>query len=126
MNTYCLFCDSDKLQKVLESDLFVAVLDKFPVNDGHTLIIPKRHIEDFFSLNNDEANQLHNFIVKVKEILDTTHKPDGYNIGINNGHYAGQTIFHLHIHLIPRYKDDVPQDQLKGGIRNFKDPLVKY
>jgi diadenosine tetraphosphate (Ap4A) HIT family hydrolase len=90
------------------------------------LIIPKRHIETFFELSEDETLDLRDVITDMKEYIDVKYEPDGYNIGINNGFYAGQSIFHLHIHLIPRYKGDVEIGELRGGVRNFKTPLVPY
>lgn len=98
--------------------------DKFPVNRGHVLVIPKRHEPSFFAITSEERNALFALLERAKEELDRIHKPDGYNIGINCGEAAGQTIFHLHIHLIPRYGGDV--EKPRGGVRNIKSPLVEY
>lgn len=113
----CLFCQilQNKTDIIYENEYFYVIYDHFPVSKGHTLIIPKRHIEDYFSLTFDEASILHQTILLMKELLDQEFQPDGYNIGINNGEAAGQSIFHLHIHLIPRYIGDVVQP--KGGVR---------
>jgi diadenosine tetraphosphate (Ap4A) HIT family hydrolase len=120
----CIFCDPENF--IYQTKHFNIIQDKFPVNKGHLLIIPKRHIETFFELSEDETLDLRDAITDMKECIDVKYEPDGYNIGINNGFYSGQSIFHLHIHLIPRYKGDVEIGELKGGIRNFKTPLVPY
>ena len=91
------------------------IRDGFPITPGHTLIIPKRHIGSFFELETDERQDLLNLLVAAKKILQEEFKPNGYNIGINDGQAAGQTVPHLHIHLIPRYKGDLPDP--RGGVR---------
>lgn len=122
----CLFCDFDKNEYILENELAFVIYDKFPVNKGHALVIPKRHFESFFDITNEELLKINELIKKMKDILNLNYNPDGFNIGINIGKHAGQSIFHLHVHIIPRYKDDVKKDRLKGGIRNFKEAIVKY
>lgn len=87
-------------------------------------MIPKRHVPDFFGLNIKEWEDLPCIMRRTKMVLDETLHPDGYNISINCGEAAGQTVFHCHIHLIPRYAGDV--ENPRGGIRNFKKPLVQY
>ena len=94
---------------------FNAIYDGFPISHGHTLIIPKRHIQFFNDLNRAESADLVEMIHYVKEILDDEFKPDAYNIGINDGPAAGQTMPHLHVHIIPRYKGDVYDP--RGGVR---------
>ena len=79
-------------------------------------IIPKRHMETFFEMNDDEMSAVYNLICEAKKLLDERYHPDGYNVGVNCGGAAGQTVFHLHVHLIPRYKGDVPDPT--GGVRN--------
>lgn len=122
----CLFCDfySKKDKLLFESEHFFARADEFPVNNGHTLLLPQRHCADTFSLTTEEWADLFSLLRQTKEYLDNEFHPDGYNIGINNGEAAGQTIFHLHIHVIPRYAGDV--ENPRGGIRNFKKPLREY
>ncbi|OPX45945.1 AP-4-A phosphorylase [Ruminiclostridium hungatei] len=121
----CIFCDyiNDK-NYLMENELAVAIYDKFPVNKGHVLIIPKRHYASYFDATQDEIIAFNDLTKKVKALLDSNLKPDGYNIGINIGEAAGQTIFHLHVHVIPRYYGDV--DNPRGGIRKLKKPLVEY
>ncbi len=114
----CIFCNLPKDRVVFENDLAIAIYDGFPVTDLHALIIPKRHTENYFKLTNNElfsCNQL------LKEFEIEVNKKDnlvqGFNIGINTGDVAGQTIFHCHIHLIPRRQGDV--DNPRGGVRNI-------
>jgi diadenosine tetraphosphate (Ap4A) HIT family hydrolase len=122
----CLFCEvfSEKKRVVFDSEYFFVILDNFPVSKGHALVIPKRHQADIFSVTGGEWGDLSQMLQRTKTYLDNEYKPDGYNIGINCGEAAGQTIFHLHIHIIPRYKGDV--EKPRGGIRNFKKPLAEY
>ena len=91
------------------------VLDGYPVSRGHTLIIPKRHVGSFFELEKEEREDILLMLDKAKTSLDSGYAPDGYNIGINDGPAAGQTVPHLHIHLIPRYEGD--RDDPRGGVR---------
>lgn len=121
----CIFCEKlNKNEYMLENELAVAIFDAFPVNKGHMLIIPKRHFASFFEATSQEVLSCMELVNNAKQYLDNEHNPDGYNIGINVGEAAGQTIFHLHIHIIPRYMGDV--ENPRGGIRKFKTPLVEY
>lgn len=109
----CPFCKIK--DTLLENDKSFAIYDKYPVNNGHILIIPKRHINSFFETTKEEKKSLLDLLEKAKTFLDDNLNPDGYNIGINEGKYAGQTIDHLHIHLIPRYHGDI--EDPTGGVR---------
>lgn len=121
----CVFCDYLKNNEfIIDNGLAFAIHDHYPVNKGHILILPKRHYAGYFDATPDEIIAFNELTTSVKLILDTELQPDGYNIGINIGEAAGQTVFHLHIHLIPRYLGDM--DNPKGGIRKFKTPLVEY
>jgi len=124
----CLFCDiaKDKSKIRWENETCFAIMDEYPVNAGHMLIIPKDHKETFFDLTYKEHEDMLQLIKNCKSYLDIQIKPDGYNIGFNCGAWAGQTIFHCHAHVIPRYAGDVPATELKGGIRNFKKALREY
>ena len=122
--TDCIFCNYNKSEIIVENKLAFAIMDKFPVNEGHTLIIPKRHFPNLFEATEEEVKAIYSLMHEVKEMLDIQYEPSGYNIGVNVGYYAGQTVMHLHVHLIPRYKGDV--DNPRGGIRNFKKSLVEY
>ncbi len=118
-NNPCLFCSREKLKSQLieENDLSIALWDANPVSKGHVLIIPKRHIESFFELEDKELLSMFSLVKLAKRIISEEHHPDGFNIGINDGTAAGRTIHHLHIHLIPRYISDVTDP--KGGVRHI-------
>jgi len=120
----CMFCNVKESEIIVENRYAFAILDHFPVNNGHCLIITKRHFADFFEATEEEIKAIYKLMHEVKEMFDIQYEPNGYNIGINVGTYAGQTINHLHVHLIPRYIGDV--DDPKGGIRNFKQSMVEY
>lgn len=109
----CIFCNIKDPK--FENGLAVAILDRFPVNKGHLLIIPKRHTESFFNATEEERLALIDLLDLSREFLINNYHPDGFNIGINDGLAAGQTILHLHIHLIPRYFGDISNP--KGGVR---------
>jgi len=114
----CLFCFMPKERIISENELVYAIRDKYPVTPLHSLIIPKRHVVDYFSLTKDE---LLSCDVLLKEVKDSIQSDDelveGFNIGINSGEVAGQTIFHCHIHLIPRRSGDV--ENPRGGVRHL-------
>ncbi len=116
-NHPCLFCDSKKSGIAHENDLAYASYDSYPVSDHHCLIIPKRHIKDYFDMTNDELIACNDLIQIVKnEILSKDTNVKGFNIGTNAGKIAGQSIMHCHIHLIPRREGDV--DNPQGGVRS--------
>ncbi|MFY9116478.1 MAG: HIT family protein [Bacteroidales bacterium] len=116
-NKECPFCMLDTDREVLcESPDAIAFLDKFPVSPGHALVVPRRHVADYFSLAEAEQQALWHLVNTCRQILAQRYRPDGFNVGINVGPAAGQTIFHVHIHLIPRYTGDVPNP--KGGVRH--------
>ena len=116
-NNPCLFCDSKKSGIAHENDLAYASYDSYPVSDHHCLIIPKRHIKDYFDMTNDELIACNDLIQIVKnEILRKDVNVKGFNIGTNAGKIAGQSIMHCHIHLIPRREGDV--DNPQGGVRS--------
>jgi len=112
----CPFCRPEPQRELIaESATVYAIADKYPVSPGHTLIIPKRHCAGFFELSFKEQSACMFMANAVKEILEKQYRPGGYNIGVNIGETAGQTISHVHIHLIPRYRGDVPEP--RGGVR---------
>lgn len=121
----CVFCESVSAERIIyEDSTWIAILDGFPVSKGHTILIPKRHCETFFDLNDVENGTVIATINVVKTILDTKYSPNGYNIGVNCGKSAGQTIQHCHIHIIPRYEGDV--EDPRGGIRGCIPNRMKY
>jgi diadenosine tetraphosphate (Ap4A) HIT family hydrolase len=101
---------------MIKGELGFVAWDRHPVNQGHFLVIPHRHFADYFDITETERNELWALVESGKKIAEEKYKPDGYNIGINVGEWAGQSIHHLHIHVIPRYKGDV--ENPKGGIRS--------
>lgn len=111
----CPFCTLPSSRIIDASDLGVVVRDAYPISPGHTLVIPKRHIGSFFDLHPQERDQLLALLDRAKSKLTAEVSPQGYNIGINDGPAAGQTVPHLHIHLIPRYAGDRPDP--RGGVR---------
>jgi diadenosine tetraphosphate (Ap4A) HIT family hydrolase len=111
----CVFCHPEKLDIIAENDLALAFHDACPVSRGHCLVIPKRHVEQYFAATAEEHAAMVNLIFNVRQQLEEKFSPDGYNIGSNIGFDAGQTIFHFHIHIIPRYHGDVIDP--RGGIR---------
>jgi diadenosine tetraphosphate (Ap4A) HIT family hydrolase len=111
----CLFCSIPKEQVLIERPLAVAARDSYPVSPGHALIIPRRHVVTFFETTDEERLAMTKLLDEMKAMLDREHKPDGYNIGINSGAAAGQTVMHLHVHLIPRYAGDKADP--RGGVR---------
>lgn len=122
----CLFCDISRANRyvLFEDSICFVIRDQFPVSKGHLLIIPKKHYTQWFET--PEAIQTHLMRVLNQQKLNSDQKfsPDGYNVGINCGKAAGQTIMHLHVHLIPRYSGDMPDP--KGGVRGVIPGKQKY
>lgn len=117
-NSECPFCNPDsKRELIVESATAYSIFDKYPVSKGHSLIIPKKHCSNYFDLSFKEQSACLFMLNKVKEIVSEKFNPDGFNIGINVGDSAGQTIPHVHLHLIPRYSGDVTNP--RGGIRHI-------
>lgn len=121
----CPFCRVESDREIIAfSALSLAFFDGFPVSPGHALIIPRRHVASFFDLTKEEQQDMLNLADDVKRIVDEKYHPDGYNIGINVGEAAGQSIFHVHLHLIPRYAGDVPNP--RGGVRGVIPAKQNY
>ena len=115
MSPPCPFCSLPAERFVLESDGAVVLRDAFPVSPGHTLVIPRRHVASFFEVTDAERADLMSLLATARDGLERELRPAGYNVGINDGAAAGQTVPHLHIHLIPRYDGD--RDDPRGGVR---------
>ena len=116
-NNPCLFCNVSESGCAHENVLAYASYDSYPVSEHHCLIIPKRHIKDYFELTKDELIACHELIKVVKdEILTKDQSVKGFNLGTNIGKVSGQSILHCHFHLIPRREDDVKNPQ--GGVRS--------
>lgn len=111
----CPFCQMPPERIVLANDVAYVIRDGYPISPGHTLVIPRRHVGSFFEISEAERAAMLALLDQAKAELDTTQAPAGYNIGINDGPAAGQTVPHLHVHLIPRYTGD--QVDPRGGVR---------
>ncbi|MBF0240352.1 MAG: HIT family protein [SAR324 cluster bacterium] len=122
--TPCIFCNIPPQEIILKNQLGYARYDKYPVNQGHVLIVPFRHIKTYFDADDSEKATLWELVEEAKGMLDKQFHPDGYNIGINVGEAAGQTVMHLHIHLIPRYVGDVANP--RGGVRGVIPSMQDY
>src|SRR5262249_46819353 len=120
----CPFCDPPPDRVVWTSERVVALWDLYPVSPGHLLILPLRHIETYFDADPLEQEALWKAVGEAKALLDRTHAPHGYNVGFNAGAAAGQTVMHLHLHVIPRYLGDVPDP--RGGVRYVIPARANY
>jgi len=114
-NNPCLFCTEPRGVS-RKNELAYSARDSYAVSPGHTLVSPRRHVASFFELTPEEINACMELINEERKLLDEEFKPDGYNIGVNIGAAAGQSVLHVHIHIIPRYKGDVENPQ--GGVRH--------
>jgi diadenosine tetraphosphate (Ap4A) HIT family hydrolase len=124
-NISCPFCILESAREVfIENESAFAIFDKFPVSNGHLLIIPKLHFSSYFELDSEIQSACWDLINQSKELLEKKFSPSGYNIGININEAAGQTIEHAHIHLIPRYEGDVSNP--KGGVRGVIPSKKEY
>lgn len=120
----CPFCQLMEPDCLLESKLACVIQDAYPVSPGHLLVVPRRHVEDFFALQPQEVQAMMELVWGAKELLSGQYRPDGFNVGINVGAAAGQTIAHVHIHLIARYRGDVADP--RGGVRAVIPGKSKY
>ncbi len=120
----CLFCNKGNSDIILANDHALAIHDAYPVTAGHTLIIPKRHIASFFEATMEEQTAMLDLLGEMRQLLLAERGPDGFNIGINDGAAAGQSIMHLHIHLIPRYSGDSADP--RGGVRWISPEKAVY
>jgi diadenosine tetraphosphate (Ap4A) HIT family hydrolase len=113
----CPFCHLQPECVLDENEQAVAIADAFPVSPGHTLVIPRRHVADFFGLRTAEVAAVMELLFRMQTRLAAECRPDGFNVGVNAGKTAGQTVMHAHVHLIPRFDGDVTDPC--GGIRNL-------
>ncbi len=119
----CRFCLTKPSRRIMiEGKFGFAAWDRHPASEGHFLVIPYRHVPDYFDIKDEEREELWRLVAEGKKLADEKHNPDGYNVGINVGKWAGQSIPHLHIHVIPRYQGDVenPKGDVRGVIPNNK------
>lgn len=119
----CIFCNKTT-DLLVENELAKVFYDGYPVNEGHVLVVPKRHVETYFEATAEELAAINELVFRVKDLLDERYRPDGYNIGVNVGHAGGQSVYHMHVHVIPRYLGDV--ENPRGGIRRIKRSIVTY
>ena len=113
----CVFCERIAAGDIsAQTHLAVAFPDGYPVSPGHTLVVPRRHEPDYFALEPDEQRALWSLAVEVRSRLERQHQPAGYNVGVNVGEAGGQTVSHVHLHVIPRYEGDV--EDPRGGVRH--------
>jgi superfamily II DNA or RNA helicase/diadenosine tetraphosphate (Ap4A) HIT family hydrolase/HKD family nuclease len=124
MPTTCPFCQPDPGRVFYENERVVGLWDAFPVSPGHALLVPKRHIAGWFDASADERQALADAIAVARDAIVRRYRPDGFNIGANVGEAAGQTVFHLHVHVIPRYLGDVPDP--RGGVRYVVPAKANY
>lgn len=121
----CIFCDLDHGRIIDENEFCIAIQDGFPVTAGHTLVIPKRHVADYFDLYQPERNAIDTMLQEQRALLlSEDNSVTGFNVGINVGASAGQTIFHVHVHLIPRRDGDVAEP--RGGVRGVIPGKQRY
>ena len=121
----CIFCNIDNTRIIAENELCVAIGDAFPVTENHTLVIPKRHVADYFDLHQPERNAIEAMLHEQRElILEHDKTVTGFNVGINAGASAGQTVFHVNVHLIPRRDGDVVDP--RGGVRGVIPSKQRY
>ena len=124
-NNNCIFCSKEKLNIIYEDDIFYVIRDAYPVTTDHTLIILNEHNKTYFDLRDKDIIQLNNIIKFQKDsLIGKDNSITGFNIGINQGETAGQTVMHLHIHLIPRRKGDI--EDPRGGVRGVIPSKQKY
>jgi diadenosine tetraphosphate (Ap4A) HIT family hydrolase len=120
----CPFCTIPKSQIIISNPVAIAFRDGFPVSDGHTLVVPRIHVESLFDLSLKDQALVWALVAEVREVLKKEYQPSGFNIGINDGAAAGQTVGHTHVHIIPRYAGDVKDP--RGGIRWVFPDKAKY
>ena len=118
----CPFCRASRI--VIENELAYADYDSYPASPGHCLIITRRHVAEYFQATAEEKTAIWELVDEMKSIIDKEYNPDGYNVGVNVGAAAGQSVPHIHIHIIPRYKGDVENPQ--GGVRGVIPHKQKY
>ena len=118
----CVFCNIRA--PVASNELALVIFDRYPVNPGHVLILPKRHVSDFFATTSQERDAMLSLVAEMKRRTDEKLAPDGYNVGVNVGIAAGQTVMHVHLHLIPRFFGDT--ENPRGGVRGVIPAKQSY
>lgn len=124
MSDKCPFCEPDADRVWLENKIGIAVWDAFPVTEGHTLVVPRQHVASIYMLPAEDQAALWHLVAQARQRLNDDLHPDGFNIGLNDGEAAGQTILHAHIHIIPRRDGDVADP--RGGLRWVIPEKARY
>ena len=119
----CIFCEPER-EILAQNARAIAVFDSFPVSPGHALVLPRRHVATIWELDPDEYSDCFNLVRELRSDIETRFSPDGFNVGANCGEAAGQSVWHAHIHVIPRYKGDVPNP--RGGVRGVVPGKASY
>jgi len=119
----CIFCNPRR-EILAENAHALAFFDSYPVSRGHALVVPRRHVITIFDLSGEEYAGCFGLVLPLKEVLFARYAPDGYNVGANCGEAAGQSVWHAHIHVIPRYTGDVPNP--RGGVRGVIPHKASY
>ena len=120
----CPFCNLPLERIERQNELALALIDGYPVSAGHTLVIPRRHVASAEDLTEAEVTSIWRLLQEMRHVIRQRHAPDGFNIGVNDGAAAGQTVHHVHFHLIPRYKGDLPDP--RGGVRWVLPDKARY
>lgn len=124
MGVTCPFCKPDTVRVWLENAVAIVLHDVFPISEGHALVVPRRHVASLFDLPTEEQAALWQLVAEARQQLQRQFNPHGFNIGVNDGRAAGQTVMHAHIHVIPRYSGD--RDDPRGGIRWVIPEKARY
>jgi len=119
----CIFCKPQR-EILAENEAALAVPDTYPVSPGHALVVPRRHAATIWDLSAEEFEACFRLVRELKPVLEARYKPDGFNVGVNCGEAAGQSVWHAHIHVIPRYQGDVPSP--RGGVRHVIPLKARY
>ena len=120
----CPFCNLEADKILLENEVGIALRDAFPVTEGHTLVVPKQHVASLFDLDANQQAALWQLAAEVRARLLEEFQPTGFNVAVNDGRAAGQTVMHAHIHVIPRYSGDIADP--RGGVRQIIPKKARY
>jgi diadenosine tetraphosphate (Ap4A) HIT family hydrolase len=124
MDADCPFCTAPSDRVWIDADLAWATHDMYPAAEGHSLVLPRRHVASIFDLSSEEREAVWQLVAVVRERLRRRYGPDSFTVGINDGVAAGQTILHAHVHIIPRHLGDVPDPT--GGLRGILPHKARY
>lgn len=120
----CPFCAPDPARVWMEGDIGIVLWDAFPVSKGHSLVVPEQHVASLYELSSQDQASVWKLVGEARQRLQGEYHPEGFNIGLNDGRAAGQTIMHAHIHIIPRYAGD--REDPRGGVRWIIPEKARY